>query len=251
VQRIIIVYFAILVVLVIVAGFLYTSNVAKRSATTTIPTSTVPTTSVQSANTSTTIESTTSVLFSSCLSKNATQPITNGNFSSGTWEGWNATGAGFGSAPFNLTNANNNHAYYTAPWSNYNGSFFATTYMNGLAVQAGNITSNSFRVNELYLNFKIISQQSLDLYVELLLNGKPKIVDYYNTYASTPNATSTFANASIALGTMLCQNASIRVVAGITGKTSEGTNYIAVGDFIQSRNPVSNPTQPVNQTFIS
>lgn len=41
--------------------------------------------------------------------------IINGNLATGTYTGWNATGEGFGSAPLNLTSANNNMCYYGQP----------------------------------------------------------------------------------------------------------------------------------------
>jgi len=93
----------------------------------------------------------------SCLSSNKTLALENGNFSTGTYEGWNLTGYGFGSAPLNITWANNNSCYYNTTWMGYNGNFFATTYHCGLVLQAGNLTSKPFKVVLPYLNFKIIS----------------------------------------------------------------------------------------------
>lgn len=245
-NRGVIAYMVALVLIIIVALYLsgYLTGGKRVTTTTTIRTSTSTTTISQGTTTSasTTSQSTTSIIFSSCLSKNATQSIANGDFSTGTYVNWTTIGSGFGSAPLNLTYANNNGFYYgNATWSGYKGTFFATTY-HGQNVQVGNITSSLFRVTELYLNFKIISPESDLLYVEILKNGMPAITTHYNTFAtSSANALSTFADASIPLGTLLCQNLSIKVVAGITSSPVRAPSYIAVGDFYMSMLPVSTP----------
>jgi hypothetical protein len=232
----------------------------KKTVTTIPQTSSTPTTTIPRGGITTipvTTQNTTSTIFSYCLSHEPTVAVQNGDFATGTYAGWNATGPGFGSVPFNLTNANSNvnpnyTGYYGAPWSGYNGTFFATSFQTGETIQTGNLTSLPFEVSELYLNFKIISQQDSNLYVEILKGGIPAIVTHYNTYISPPgvqNPQSTFVNASIPVGTLLCQNVSIRLVAGIIGKSSQGTDYIAAGDFYQSATSAVNPTEPVNQTF--
>jgi hypothetical protein len=257
VHRGVIAYFIILAVLVVIAAYLYFSEGSKvlpatttvsAGSTTSVSTTVLPNTTA--ANTTT--QSTTSIYFASCISKNSTVQIFNGNFSTGTYAGWNVVGPGFGAVPFNITKANADGAYYAAPWNGYVGSFVATDYNSGLALQAGNLTSDVFNASELYLNFKIISSASSLLYVQILENGKPVITDHYNTYVSPPgvaNPQSTFVNASIPLATVLCKPVGIRLVAGVTGKSSEGTGYIAAGDFYLSKTPANNPTQPTNQTF--
>jgi hypothetical protein len=205
------------------------------------------TTTVPSATTT----PTTSVYFSSCQSKNAVAPILNGNFSTGTYYGWNATGPGFGAAPFNLTHANIVGGYYGSPWSGYSGNYFATTYAGGRSLQSGNLTSQPFEVTEPYLNFKIVSAQSNLLYVEVLQGAKASKY-WYNTYNATGNrnASSTFLNASIPLldTTFFCQNVSVRVVSGTVGTTSS-KGYIAVGDFYMGKTPKSVAGILVNQSL--
>lgn len=257
-------YFIVLVILVLIALYLSGVFTGGNRATTTVPGggkhigNTTATTSLTTTvpggvtSASTTTQTTTSIAFSSCLAKSATQSIPNGNFSTGTYASWNVTGPGFGSAPFNIINANQKGAYYAAPWSGYNGTYMATSFQTGVALQAGNLTSLPFTVTEPYLNFRIISQQNSLLYVEVLRAGIPVIVAHYNTYVSPPgvkNPQSTFVNASIPVSTLLCQNVTIGLVAGIVGKSSQGTNYIAAGGFVLSRSPAVNPTQPVNQTI--
>lgn len=262
-QRAIVAYFVILLLLVIVTLFLTGTIGGSKSQTTSIPTTiqTGTTTTVLHGGITTTVTNTTQNATTSivniCLSHEPTVAIQNGDFSTGTYAGWNVTGPGFGTAPFNIINANYNinpnyTGYYGVPWSGYNGTYFATTYQTGAALQAGNLTSLPFEVAEFYLNFKIVSQQNSALYVEILEGGKPAIVTHYNTYSSRPgtnNSQSTFVNASIPIGTLLCHDVSIRLVAGVVGTSLGGTGYIAAGDFVQSALPAVNPTQPINQTF--
>ncbi len=256
-------YFIILVLLVIVAIYLYASNGGGAHTTstittfTTIPRSNTTLTTTISGNSTTstsTTQTTSTVYYAGCVSGGGNVVIPNGNFSTGTYANWTATGPGFGSEPFNLTKANMQGAYYAAPWSGYNGVYMATTYTTGTALQAGNLTSRPFSATQLYLNFKIISSQSSALYVEILEGSKPVITTHYNTYVSPPgvaNPQSAFVNASIPLATLLCQNVSIRLVAGVTGSSAQGDGYVAAGDFYLSKNPGTQLSQPVNQTISS
>ena len=194
---------------------------------------------------------TTSVYFSQCQSKNATEEIPNGNFSTGTYSEWIANGVGFGSAPFNLTHANAVGAYYGSPWRGYAGNFVATNYEGGTEIQVGNLTSRPFVVTEPYLNFRIVSPESNLDYIELLEGGKTSKYwyDSYNVSGNT-NATTTFVNASIPLldTTFFCQNVSIRIVADSPGASSI-LNYIAAGDFYLSKTPNSAPGILVNYSI--
>ncbi len=193
---------------------------------------------------------TTSALPADCFSQNATVAIYNGNFSTGTFAGWNTTGVGFGAAPSNIIHDNSNGLYYGSPWTGYNGTFFATTYTGGTTVSIGNLTSDSFEVTEPYLNFKIISPQEATLYVEILENGTPFLVDHYNTL-NVANA-STFENASIPVVALLCKTISVKVVAGVVSERQPTLNkYIAVGDFYMGKAYVETPGILVNSTLSS
>ncbi|MGB9732510.1 MAG: hypothetical protein ACP5P2_01030 [Candidatus Micrarchaeia archaeon] len=200
----------------------------------------------------TTIPTTTTIVTGSCLSSNSTVPLFNGDFSLGTYDGWNATGYGFGNAPLNITWANNNSCYFNTTWSNYQGNFFATTYHCGLVLQTGNLTSKPFKVVLPYLNFKIISPYNGQLYVEILKNGKPVLITHFDTYNAPGNInpTSTFQNASIPIAMFMCQNVSVRVVANVVGTVVNRLDYIAVGDFYQSMVPIATPGIVVNQTIV-
>lgn len=241
-----------IVVIVVLAAFLYFVFFARQGA---IPPSIIHTTSViglPNTTTTTTVNANRTlpnVTYHGCLSSGAVVPINNGDFGTGTFAGWNVTGVGFSSAPLNITYANKNFYYYNSSWANYNGTFFATTY-RGLSISPGNLTSAPFIATEPYLNFKIVSPQSDLLYVEILNGGRPVIVSHYNTYnPSLGLYSSTFANASIPLITVLCKNISIRVVAGVVGGKTNLYSIMAVGDFYLSKNPLESPGILINQTF--
>lgn len=249
-KKAIVVYLVILVLMVIASLYLAGTGFFTPGKVTPITMSTISqqpgstttvSSSAPSSSTTTVAIPTTTVYFASCQSKSATAAILNGYFSTGNYYGWNASGLGFGATPLNIIYANNNSisGYYGAPWAGYPGQFFATTYHGGLSLQVGNLTSNVFQVTEPYLNFKVISPQSNLLYVEILNRNKPAIIVHYNTYVLA-NATNVFANASIPLTTLMCQNVSIRVVAGVTGP-AQNLNYIAVGGFYMGTSAVSTP----------
>jgi len=86
--------------------------------------------------------------------------------------------------------------------------------------------------------------------VEILKNQTPVIVAHFNTYAvpGNTNGQSTFENASIFLGDLLCQNVSVRIVFLETGSTT--TNFVAVTGFYLSSKPVSAPNVLVNETVL-
>ena len=165
--------------------------------------------------------------------------VYNGDFGSGRYNGWYLTNPGFGSAPLNITYADSHECYLNHTWSNYEGTFFATTYNCGLSVAAGNLTSNLFYVSasKPFLNFKIISPEHSGLYVEILQNNTPKIIAHYNTFNISFGAqgVSTFRNASISLSTFANKAVQIRVVSNLT--SGRGA-FIAVGDFALSNKPV-------------
>ena len=178
--------------------------------------------------------------------------IFNGNFFTGTYAGWTSQGLGFGTVPTNLTYANAQYSYYSVPWTGAGTNFFATNFKGGLQVVGGNLTSEAFLVTEPYLNFKVISPQSSQLYVQILHNGAPTITTFFNTFTATQqggNSTSTFVNASINLLPLICQHAQIRVVAG-TAIVSGGANlnYMAVTGFYMSKKPISTRGVIVNQS---
>lgn len=174
--------------------------------------------------------------------------IYNGNFSDGTYNGWNVVNPGFGTAPLNITYANSKLCYQGIPWKNYKGNYFATTYNCGVSVAPGNITSSFFTVSpsEPFLNFKLISPQDNNLYVELLkanfktVNGKSVYVNstvvaiaHYDTYniSITPDSGATFANVTLPLTEYILNTLQVRIVAGTMN------NYIAAGDFNMSSRP--------------
>jgi hypothetical protein len=174
--------------------------------------------------------------------------VFNGDFANGTYSGWNTTGNGFGKQPINITYANANHCYTSAPWTGYPAnSFFASTYTCGLSTSPGNLTSSPFIVSKSFLNFKIVSPQDQSMYVEILYNNTPSIVVHYNTFNSSlgQNASSTFQNGTIILTRLLGKVVQIRVVAG----TLVRQRFIAIGDFSLSTSASNyNPSIIVNES---
>ena len=171
--------------------------------------------------------------------------VYNGDFVTGDFTGWNMTGNGFADGPMNITKANAERCYIGAPWTGYNGTFFATTFNCGLSNAPGNLTSSPFIVDEPFLDFRLVSPQDDSLYVEILLNGTPVIVAHYNTYNATAfGATSsyTFRNATIPMISVAGKVVQVRIVAD----TLKQHNYIAIGDFSLQPQPSSTPGVAVN-----
>lgn len=210
------------------------------------------TTSITVSST-TTLQTTTSVIYSGCLTSYPTAQIENGDFGLGTYQYWNETGPGFGNGPLDIPEANATGDYFANNWTGYQGTYAATTFEKGLALKSGNLTSDPFQVTEPFLDFRLVSSQSNELAVEIVKNGTPVIITHYDTYndqeVNSSHSSSTFVNASMPLGTLLCQNVSIKVVAGVTGLASQGKGYIAIGDFYLSKDAVSANNIIVNQTI--
>ncbi|MDE1845804.1 MAG: hypothetical protein KGH53_00770 [Candidatus Micrarchaeota archaeon] len=256
-QKAIIAYIAIFIVLLIFVFYTYSAPKQKAPTTTTVVVTTVNGV-VSSTTIPQTISTTTTIPQGSCLSSQSSIPVYNGDFATGTYVGWNQTTGAFGSVPVNITYANsaNVMGYYNHTWVNYLGNFFASTFHGGLGVQPGNLTSLPLKVVEPYINFRIISPLNNLLYVEVLQGGNVMVSTHYNTYVQgNPYPTSQFLNASLPVSSLLCQNVTIRVVAQVVGSYTASRTYIAVGDFYQSKTPVvnpgiSNPSQiVVNQTI--
>lgn len=186
--------------------------------------------------------------------------IYNSNFSNGEYTGWNESEKGFGKAPLNITNANsaNSGCYLGKPWTNYPNEYFATTFNCGLSISPGNLTSSPFRINprKTFLNFKVISPDDQNIYVELLVvnitnsteTAVPAIIAHYNSYNATSNsnATSTFLNASIPLTSVTNKVIEIKIVADTLSKQ----RYIAVGDFSLGTLPLQDPNLYANVTLL-
>ncbi len=178
--------------------------------------------------------------------------VYNGNFSNGAYTGWNTTGKGFGNAPLNITIANSNGnltCYEAVPWTNYVGTYFATTYTCGTSVSPGNLTSSPFYASKSFLNFRIISPGNNFIYVEILSNNTPYIIAHYDTFNISlgSNAQSTFRNASIPLVTVINKPIQIRVVAN----TQIQENAVSIGDFALSNRPIQDKGILTNLTFVS
>ncbi len=189
--------------------------------------------------------------------------IYNGNFGNGQYTGWNVTSPGFGTAPLNISYADSKLCYQGRPWSNYNGSYLATTYNCGISTSPGNMTSSPFIVDPAspFLNFRLISPQDNNLYLEILrvnykiindqqvyTNSTPVAIVHFNTYnlSVTANSSSTFANATIPLTLFTNEVVQVRIVA-----KEVGSNFIAAGDFVLADRPHQDLYVTSNFTSIS
>ncbi|MDE1865242.1 MAG: hypothetical protein KGH94_01220 [Candidatus Micrarchaeota archaeon] len=179
--------------------------------------------------------------------------VYNANFSNGKYTGWNVSGSGFGEGPLNITYADSNtvNCYFGSPWSNYPGTYFATTYTCGISVAPGNLTSEEFRVNpkEPFLNFRMVSPDDSLIYVEVFqVNGNAVVLGHFNTYNISvgPNVSSTFANVSLPLTTLANKVVRIKIVAA----TVQPQRYMAIGDFSLANLPHSD-TGVVSQVNIT
>ncbi len=264
-----IIAYAIIFVVIVVVSWFFLISPSRAHITTTTSIAGVnlssTTTVIGGISTTTTNVTTTTINYGSCVSKAATVPIFNGNFSYGNYTGWMVNGYGFNDTqyklhgPLNISLANANALNSSlrpnnATWRGYTGNFIATSYQGGLNLRVGNITSRNFLVTEPYLNFKVISPQSGELYVTILTNGQPYVTTFFNTYSFVDNQTqyppaTTFRNASIPLAGIICQNATIMVEAKVVGSAVNKLQYIAVGDFYMGKTAVATPGIVVNQTI--
>lgn len=182
--------------------------------------------------------------------------VYNGNFINGQYTGWAVSGKGFGTAPFNITYANNaiKKCYIGSPWSNAPGQYVASTYMCGTQTSPGNLTSSPFVVNKPFLNFRIVSKPHGNLYVEIITGNQTAIIATYNTYnLSLPNSTiknknvttSIFRNASMPLTVVAGKVVRIKLVSSAVGTSS----FMLAGGFQLASTPNQEPGILVNLTF--
>lgn len=172
-------------------------------------------------------------------SANATfDRVVNGNFLTGTYYGWTATGPAFGVIPLNLTKANGEGCYpMAAQWRGYNGTYFASTYACGLASnKTGNLTSAAFTADSGFLNFQVLGSGGIFSYIEVLYDNQSYIKDYISTsnMSNTRTGSFTFTNATIPLLTVRGKSVRIKIVVN----EQAPQDFLVVGDFRMGATPV-------------
>ena len=248
--------YAGILVIIAAAAFAFYLNVStgKQSKATAPQATTLP--NATTIATTTMLSSTTTILQNqtfTCESENSTLPIGGGNFSTGTFYGWEVSGTGFGNAPLNLSTANNDGHYYTDKWSNSNYPFAATTFSNNKPMAPGSI-SFSYIPTLPYLNFQIFSPASKELYIKVVPSRGHSSVYYYNTLNVTGNTTDEFEYASINMSALMCQKVTVEIVSNISPTVassgivlSNQNLFIAVTGFYQSASGYQ--TSGIQQNF--
>lgn len=183
----------------------------------------------------------TSIAELSSPSQNSSNPNTNmvnGDFSTGTYYGWAASGKAWGSAPINLTRANEVGCYpQAAEWSGYAGNFFASTYQCAYGSQAyGNLTSMPFMTGKSFLNFQVLGSGGAASYLEILYDGSVYIRARFSTanMSNTRTGAFTFTNATLPLYSARNKLIQVRIVAN---ETDPG-DFLAVGNFRLGSSPI-------------
>ena len=175
--------------------------------------------------------------------------VYNGNFSSGTFSGWTENGTAFGRGPINITVANINGCYpESTPWSNYQATYFVTTYScNKSTRNYGTLESSYFVADKPFLNFQAIGYASPIIYVAVVENNTPRIILHFNTYINANTSTKTFEFRNLTIPLTTVYNKPVRIL--IVANEIREYEYIAAGDFHLATTPNQDPNIISNITI--
>ncbi|MGC8567810.1 MAG: hypothetical protein ACP5RP_00925 [Candidatus Micrarchaeia archaeon] len=174
--------------------------------------------------------------------------IYNGNFSTGSYEGWIVKGKAFGSAPVDINNANTEMCYPAYPWTGYKGLYFASTYNCGSNWFNGSLTSYPFKVTKPFLNFQVVSSFNNGYYIYLLQNSTPVMVVTVQTFNLTNQPTNYyFKNVTIPLFNYINKTMQIEIVSNLQQRRR---GVFAIGNFYLSDGIYQSPNVAVNMTYI-
>ncbi|MDD5318049.1 MAG: hypothetical protein PHF51_04965 [Candidatus ainarchaeum sp.] len=149
--------------------------------------------------------------------------IPNGGFESGTYEHWTVSDDGFGTQPADMPQVNVQAMYLDTPYSNYQGSFAASSYLAQRDPGArGSLTSEPFTISKPYLEFLVTGMQHAQIYVELWVDGAP--VKHFEP----DNPSTRFQRVSWSVAQWVGRTGSIRV---FDGSVARPRGYVEVDDF--------------------
>ena len=161
--------------------------------------------------------------------------ITNGDFETGTYEGWTPNDIAFGTAPSSITQANSQGLYYDSPYTGFSGNYAASSWIPTHDPRStGTLTSDEFYIANDYLQFRAIGMNNDQLYVKLVVDGEEAM------RIQMDNPGSSFQAVAVDVSAWKGEPA---VIVIVDESPSRPTGYIEVDDFLMTDTPDTTPLQ--------
>jgi len=177
--------------------------------------------------------------------------MNNTDFERGTYEGWTVVSNGWGAGPKNGPQANSQGDYYSAPYTGYQGSYFASTSQTKL--NTGKLVSEKFTIDKKYVEFLVVGQDDEQLCVGLKINdttvdegcgelqANPNTVHFFQPTTGTVSPAANFKRFSWDVSKYKDEYGVIEVIDGSV------RSYLEVDDFRQvdqATGTIGQPTEP-------